>query len=1151
MSHLTAISPPDLSSPHRSWTGLSGSATALAIAEAAQSCQGVCLVITPDTRSAEQLSEEMAFFNTDQIPLLSFPHWETLPYDNFSPHRDIVSERLKTLYRLPSLSKGLLIVPMTTLMQRIAPKEFILTTSLVIKSGESLDRQRMRLELVENGYRQVDTVYEHGEFAVRGSIIDIFPMGTQFPFRIDLLDDEIDQLRTFDPDSQRSLEKIDSIEILPAHEFPFDKQSISLFRQNWRATFESDPNGCPVYQDVSSELTPPGIEYYLPLFFEQCSNLLDYLPATTQIFTLEKIEDAAESYWMEINARYQQRRLNPEQPILPPESLFLPVDHVFGKLKPFRRIRLEERDSHDGKSSDDKGVFVFNCRPAPIFNLDHHSDNPLEDVEAYIRSSKSRLLFCAETAGRKEILQGMLRQINVQPTEHQGWQSFLNSSNAIAITTAALDRGLQLPDSNIAIITESQLFGEKVLQRRRRSKTSDQNDLIIKNLAELQLDAPVVHIDHGVGRYRGLETLTISGQAEEFLTLEYAAEARLYVPISSLHLIARFAGSNDETAPLHSLGSDKWQKAKRKAAEQVRDTAAELLDIHARRAQRKGFAFHLPELEYQRFCSDFPFEETPDQVTAIVSTIKDMCAATPMDRLICGDVGFGKTEVAMRAAFVASLNSRQVAILVPTTLLAQQHYESFSDRFADWPVNVAVISRFQSREEQNRTLEKIENGQIDILIATHKLIMGDFHFKDLGLVIIDEEHRFGVRQKEKLKALRAEVDILTLTATPIPRTLNMAMTGIRDISIIASPPEKRLSINTFIHRDDDAVRREAISRELLRGGQVYLLYNEVSSIERKARKIAELIPEARIGIAHGQMRERDLEKVMSDFYHKRFNLLICTTIIETGIDIPTANTIIIERADKFGLAQLHQLRGRVGRSHHQAYAYLLTPHTKTMTANAKKRLEAIAEAQELGAGFMLASHDLEIRGAGEFLGDNQSGHIQTIGFTLYSELLEQAVNTLKQGKAFNLDQPMQHGTEINLHCPALIPDSYLPDVHARLVIYKRIANASNDNDLKELQVEMIDRFGLLPDATKNLFEITTLKIKAQPLGINKIQVHNQGGKIEFSSDTQVQPQRLVSLIQEQPGLFKLEGASQLKFNLAMPDMQSRIKKTHLLLDQLA
>ncbi len=1145
MPHLKTISIPEPTSNQSCWSGFSGAAASLAITEAARARQGLCLAITPDTRSAEQLREEISFFSSGELPLLSFPHWETLPYDSFSPHGDIVSERLKTLYRLPSLKEGLLIVPMTTLMQRIAPKEFILGNSLVIETGESLETSTLRLQLIENGYRQSDTVYEHGEFAVRGSIIDIFPMGARLPFRIDLFDEEIDQLRTFDPENQRSLEKIERIEILPAHEFPFDKNSISLFRQNWRATFESDANNCPVYQDVSSELTPSGIEYYLPLFFKQCSNLLDYLPPSMLVFTLDGIDQAADRYWTEINDRYQQRRHNPEQPILPPEALFLPVDQIFGKLKSLQRVRLQHGTRENVEDT------LFPGSPPPTFNLDHHLDNPLADVENHIRNSTSRILFCAETAGRKQVLQEMLRQIDIHPVEYSGWHSFLAGSDNLAITTAQLDRGLQLNDPDIGIITESQLFGEKVLQRRRRNKTSDQSDLVIKNLAELHLDAPVVHLDHGVGRYRGLETLSVNSQPEEFLTLEYAGGARLYVPIASLHLIARYAGTNDETAPLHSLGSDKWQKAKRKAAEQVRDTAAELLDIHARRANRQGVAFQLPGLEYQRFCAAFPFEETPDQIKAIDSTIEDMCAKSPMDRLICGDVGFGKTEVAMRAAFVAALNSKQVAILVPTTLLAQQHYESFSDRFADWPVNVAVISRFQSREEQNRTKEKLQSGQVDILIATHKLILGDFHFNNLGLVIIDEEHRFGVRQKERLKSLRSEVDLLTLTATPIPRTLNMAMSGIRDISIIASPPEKRLSINTFVHREDNAIRREAISRELLRGGQVYLLHNEVSSIERKAEQIKQLIPEARIGIAHGQMRERDLEKVMTDFYHKRFNLLLCTTIIETGIDIPSANTIIIERADKFGLAQLHQLRGRVGRSHHQAYAYLLTPHRKSMTANAKKRLEAIAEAQELGAGFTLASHDLEIRGAGELLGDNQSGHIQTIGFTLYSELLEQAVNTLKQGNTFDLDRPMQHGTEINLHCPALIPDSYLPDVHARLVIYKRIASAKDNNELKELQVEMIDRFGLLPDASKNLFEITAIKIKAQPLGVKKIQVHDEGGKIEFSTGTKVQPERLVSLIQQQPRIFKLEGANQLKFHVPSLNIQDRIKNTHQLLDQLS
>lgn len=1145
MSAITVIAPPPCDKIQQIWTGLEDAACALAIVEAALEHPGLCLVVTSDTRSAEQLTNELAFFSAGQLPILSFPDWETLPYDTFSPHQDIVSERLKTLYQLPALRKGLLVVPVTTLMQRIAPKEFVLSNSLMLEPGQQFDMQRMRSLFVDNGYHQVDTVYEHGEFAIRGAIIDIFPMGSRHPYRIDLFDDEIDQLRTFDPENQRTLEQIKKVSVLPAHEYPFDKQAIQLFRRQWRAHFDIDPTVCHIYQDVSSGLASPGIEYYLPLFFEECATLFDYLPESTQIFTTGRIDIAAEHHWRDITQRYEERCNNPERPLLPAQSLFLQDNQVFAELKSFNRIKLMPHPPADGRQDAH-----FASSIAPTFNLDHHSDNPLSEVKSFTEITKERILFCAESTGRREVLLEMLNRIDIAPKVEDNWQSFLAGSEPIAITSATIDRGLRIKDPAIVIITESQLFRQQVLQSRRRRRSKDYSDQIVKNLAELEIDSPVVHIDHGVGRYRGLETIEVNYQQEEFLTLEYAGGAKLYVPIASLHLIARYTGNSDETAPIHTLGSDKWQKAKRKAAEKVRDTAAELLDIHARRAAKEGYSFELPESDYAQFCAGFPFEETPDQMTAIEATIADMCSKQAMDRLICGDVGFGKTEVAMRAAFIAANNGQQVAVLVPTTLLAQQHFESFSDRFADWPINIGVISRFQTKEEQKRIQEQIGEGKLDIVIATHKLIMGDFQFRDLGLLVIDEEHRFGVRQKEKLKSLRADVDILTLTATPIPRTLNMAMSGIRDISIIVSPPAKRLSINTFIHREDNAIRREAINRELLRGGQVYLLHNEVSSIERKAREIAELIPEARVAVAHGQMRERDLEKVMSDFYHKRFNLLICTTIIETGIDIPTANTIIIERADKFGLAQLHQLRGRVGRSHHQAYAYLLTPHRKGMTADAMKRLEAIANAQELGAGFTLATHDLEIRGAGELLGDNQSGHIHAIGFSLYAELLEQAVNSLRQGKDFDPEQPLQHGTEISLRLPALIPESYLPDVHARLVMYKRIANAANTDGLRELQVEMIDRFGLLPDPIKNLFEVTELKLKAQLIGVRKIDLHEQGGKIEFEQHTQVEPERLVSLIQQQPAVFKLEGANQLKFKIEMLDSQARINKTHELLDQL-
>jgi transcription-repair coupling factor (superfamily II helicase) len=1126
-------------------TGTHEAATSLAIYEASLDHDGFSLVITADTNSADQLVSELNFFSAGKANILSFPDWETLPYDSFSPHQDIVSQRLLTLYRLPQLKRGILVIPVTTLMQRTAPSQFVLGNSLIVEPGQQFDIQKTREHLTHAGYHVVDTVYEHGEFAVRGSIIDVFPMGSATPYRIDLFDDEVEQLRTFDPENQRTLEKVSEIRILPAREFPMNDEAIALFRQNWRGRFDADPKGSYIYQEVSSGITPSGVEFYLPLFFDKVASLFDYLPENTQVFTFARLDEAAEHYWQEINNRYEDRRYDTQRPLLTPNEIYLPVNELFSALKPLPRTKLLPPGEQAAQ-----GIDIGSMMP-PTFSIDHHAENPLLELKSYLQDTKQRTLFCAESTGRREILLDLLKRIQIKPTEYDNWPDFIADNTNIGITVGAIDRGLQLKNPALVIISESQLFGRQVLQRRRRSKARDFSDQVIRNLAELQIDAPVVHIDHGVGRYRGLETIDVGGQTEEFLTLEYAGESKLYVPIASLHLIARYTGASDETAPLHKLGTDKWDKAKRKAAEQVRDTAAELLEIHARRAARKGFEFNINENDYHLFSAGFPFEETPDQLAAIEATLADMESTQPMDRLVCGDVGFGKTEVAMRAAFVAAHSGKQVAMLVPTTLLAQQHYESFKDRFSDWPVNIDVISRFRTGKEQSGVEKKLASGQVDIVIGTHKLLSSNIQFKNLGLLIIDEEHRFGVTQKEKLKALRSEVDILTLTATPIPRTLNMAMAGIRDISIIASPPAKRLSIKTFVHRQDDGIRKEAINRELLRGGQVYVLHNDVSSIERKAREIEALIPEARVGFGHGQMRERDLEKVMTDFYHKRFNVLVCTTIIETGIDIPTANTIIIERADKFGLAQLHQLRGRVGRSHHQAYAYLLTPPPKNITSDAEKRLEAIANAQELGAGFTLATHDLEIRGAGELLGDNQSGNIHTIGFALYSELLDQAVNTLKQGKTIDLEKPLQHGAEVNLRLPALIPEDYLPDVHARLVMYKRISEAANDQDLRELQVEMIDRFGLLNEPIKNLFEITAIKLKAQQLGLQKIDGNDQQVRVEFDSDTKVNPEKLVSLIQSQPARYRLEGIDRLKYMDVMPTAQARLAGVNLLLEQLS
>ncbi|BCR24199.1 transcription-repair coupling factor [Aquipseudomonas alcaligenes] len=1125
------------------WGNLPGAALSLAIAEAASAARRFTLLLTADSQSAERLQEELAFFAPD-LPVLHFPDWETLPYDVFSPHQDIISQRIATLYRLPEIKHGVLVVPIATALHRLAPTRFLLGSGLLLDVGQKLDVEEMRARLEAAGYRCVDTVYEHGEFAVRGALIDLFPMGSETPYRIDLFDDEIETLRTFDPETQRSVDKVESIHLLPAREFPLEKKAVTDFRGRFRERFDVDYRRCPIYQDLASGITPAGIEYYLPLFFEETGTLFDYLPGDTQVFSLPGIEQAAEQFWLDARTRYEDRRVDPERPLLPPADIFLPVEDCFARLKQWPRVAVSQEDVEVGVGRD-----RFDARALPDLAIQAKASEPLAALRRFIEEYPGRVLFCAESAGRREVLLELLARLKLKPLEVANWHEFTASRERLAICIAPLDEGLLL--EQIALIAESPLFGQRVMQRRRREKSRDGGDNVIKNLTELREGAPVVHIDHGVGRYLGLVTMEFDGQAAEFLALMYAEEAKLYVPVASLHLIARYTGSDDALAPLHRLGSETWQKAKRKAAEQVRDVAAELLDIYARRAAREGHAFKDPAVDYATFSAGFPFEETPDQQAAIDAVRADMLAGKPMDRLVCGDVGFGKTEVAMRAAFIAVHSGKQVAVLVPTTLLAQQHYNSFRDRFADWPVTVEVMSRFKSAKEVNEAVAKLAEGKIDIVIGTHKLLQDDVRFKDLGLCIIDEEHRFGVRQKEQLKALRSEVDILTLTATPIPRTLNMAVSGMRDLSIIATPPARRLSVRTFVLEQQDSVIKEALLRELLRGGQVYYLHNDVKTIEKCAADLQALVPEARVGIGHGQMHERELERVMSDFYHKRFNVLVASTIIETGIDVPSANTILIERADKFGLAQLHQLRGRVGRSHHQAYAYLLTPPRKGMTEDAQKRLEAIANAQDLGAGFVLATHDLEIRGAGELLGDGQSGQIQAVGFTLYMEMLERAVKAIRKGEQPNLEQPLGGGPEVNLRVPALIPDDYLPDVHTRLILYKRIASAADEDGLKELQVEMIDRFGLLPEPTKNLMRLTLLKLQAEKLGIKKVDAGPQGGRIEFAADTCVDPLVLIKLIQGQPNRYKFEGATLFKFQVPMERPEERFNTLEALLERLA
>jgi len=1157
-SALVAPVAPVKAADHRIWGQLHGSSDALAICESARAHQGLTLVITRSTEESIRLEQSMRFYlglptdedqpaiTPDGLELLSLPDWETLPYDLFSPHQDITSRRIRALHRLPTTNHGALVVPARTLMHRLPPVSYLQGNTLLLEVGQSLDIDNWRMQLESAGYRHADNVYEHGEYAVRGAILDIFPMGATRPYRIDLFDDEIETLRTFDPETQRSIDRIERIELLPANEFPWHKEARSGFRNRWFEQFPHADKDAPIYQDVTHSITPPGIEYYLPLFFEQTATLFDYLPGETLVFTASGLNDAAGAFDADTRARYEDRRHDRMRPILPPAELFLQKDELFGLLKGFPRVTMTTEATESTGGS--------NCQTdiMPDVAMDGRAADPAGRLKRFISEFHGRVLICAESSGRREALIENLADHGLKLATLENWQAFVSDPSAtLGITVAPMEYGLLLPDHHLALITETALFGERVLQRRRREKPTEADDAGYRDLSELRIGAPVVHIDHGVGRYQGLETITVEGEASEFLMLEYAGGSKLYVPVSSLHLISRYTGSDTDHAPLHKLGTDRWSNAKQKALEKIRDTAAELLDVYARREARKGFAFEDPKEAYRAFAAGFPFEETPDQQAAIEAVFEDMVSEKPMDRLVCGDVGFGKTEVAMRAAFMATYSGKQVAVLVPTTLLAQQHYESFRDRFSDTAVHVELLSRFRSGGQTTKAMAAIEAGKADIVIGTHKLLQGDIKFKNLGLVIIDEEHRFGVQQKERLKALRAEVDMLNLTATPIPRTLNMAMGHLRDLSIIATPPARRLSVKTFVRQRDEAMVKEAILREVLRGGQVYFLHNDVATIEKTAEDLRQLIPEARVGVAHGQMRERELEQIMSDFYHKRFNVLVCTTIIETGIDIPSANTIIIERADKFGLAQLHQLRGRVGRSHHQAYAYLLTPPPRSITADAKKRLEAISEAQDLGAGFMLATHDLEIRGAGELLGEEQSGQIESIGFTLYMQLLDEAVEAIRDGRTPNAELPLSHGTEMNLRIPALIPEDYLPDVHNRLMLYKRIASVNDKDGLKELQVEMIDRFGLLPEPAKNLIRQSELRIHAEALGIVKVDAGKEWARLEFGSSTPVDPLVLVKKVQSSPDQYRLEGANSFRFRLKDASTSGKLDGISDMLGQLA
>jgi len=1128
------------------WAQLHGCSQDLLIANTAREYQGLIILVTPDSHSASAEANIKFFSELENIHI--FPDWETLPYDVFSPHEDLISDRLKALFQLQNMQQGVLIVPISTLMQRLPPVDYIRNNTLIINIDDILDMELFRLQLDEAGYRHTTQVMEHGEYSTRGSLIDLFPMGSSTPYRIDLFDDTVETIRSFNPDDQRTVKQLKKIELLPAHEFPLNPEGIARFRENYSTQLGGDLARSQIYDKVTQGNPPAGIEYYLPLFFENTATLFDYLPEKTLLINTDGTHAAAETFFANVEDRYEQRRHDVERPILAPEKLYLNSEQLQQQIDSLRRIETQYFKQQNSDTQNDTNTHNYPVSVLPSLMIQGRSEDPLILLKQFLLtfsdSGKGKILFTADSAGRRENLLGLLRDNRYSPTTVASWQEFLSTDNHIALTVAPMEQGLWIkPESgeSLAIIPETMLFGQQVQQKRRRQKPTRDADTIIRNLTDLSEGDPVVHEEHGVGRYLGMQKLTTGGIEQEFITLEYAKKAKLYVPVASLHLISRYTGVSAEHAPLHTLGTEQWDKARKKAAQKAHDVAAELLEIHARRAAQKGHAFPFNEIEYLSFADTFPFEETPDQAAAIGTVIKDMISDQPMDRVTCGDVGFGKTEVAMRATFIAANAGKQVAVIAPTTLLVQQHAKNFKDRFADWPFKIASLSRFKTAKQTKQTLADMASGKIDIVIGTHKLLQKDVEFKDLGLVIVDEEHRFGVRHKEQLKKMRANVDLLTLTATPIPRTLNMSLAGLRDLSIIATPPTQRHAIKTFVSEWDKALIQEACARELARGGQIYFLHNEVKTIQKMTDDLAAILPDTKIRFAHGQMPEKELEAIMSDFYHQRFQVLVATTIIESGIDVPTANTIIINRADKLGLAQLHQIRGRVGRSHHKAYAYLIIPNKKTITADAKKRLEAIESLEDLGVGFTLASHDLEIRGAGELLGDDQSGQIQEIGFSMYNDLLERAVKALKAGKIPELDKS-ETRTTVDLGVPSLIPDDYLPDVHNRLIMYKRIASAEDAEALRELRVEMIDRFGLLPEPVNNLFEITRLKQIAQKLGILKLDMSEEGGRILFNEKPNIDPIKIFEMVQKRPWEFTIKGQDKLYFEYKeMETLDQRIQ----------
>jgi transcription-repair coupling factor (superfamily II helicase) len=1118
---------------------LIGSADALALAQHARDAAGrreLVLVVCAQALAVQRLAEEIPWFGPG-LRVSVLPDWETLPYDHFSPHQDLVSERLATLYHASRGECDVLLVAATSALYRLAPPSYLAAFTFFLAQGEKLDVARLQEQLALGGYQRVTQVVSPGEYSLRGGLIDLFPMGSALPYRIDLFDDAIESIKSFDVDTQRSLYPVPKIRLLPAREFPQDEAGRTRFRGRFREVFEGDPSKSPLYKDVSNGVIPGGIEYYLPLFFDEMAALADYLPASANVCLHGDVEAAIAQFWEDAEARYRLLRGDPARPLLAPPLLFLPADEFHSVLKPFARIELPP--SGEGPTE-----------PLPPIQIDRRAGDPLHALKRFATGTRERVLIVAESLGRRETMQETFAEYGFKPAVCADWTAFLAADASPALAVGPPREGFVWPKGGVAVITEAELYANVVRRSERRDARRSNVDAMLRDLSEVRIGDPVVHEQHGIGRYLGLMTLDLGDGPNEFLHLLYANDAKLYVPVSSLHVVSRYSGAAPEAAPLHELGSGQWDRAKRKAALRARDTAAELLNLYAQRAAREGHAFRFDIHDYEAFAAGFGFEETPDQAGAIEAVIKDLVTGKPMDRLVCGDVGFGKTEVALRAAFIALADGKQVALLVPTTLLVEQHFQTFSDRFAELPVKLAELSRFRSQKEVKAVLEGIADGRIDLVIGTHRLIQSDVKFKRLGLVIIDEEHRFGVRQKEQLKRLRAEVDVLTLTATPIPRTLALSLEGLRDFSVIATAPERRLAIKTFVAPYTTGIVREAVLRELKRGGQIYYLHNEIDTINTRAERLAALVPEARLAIAHGQMPERELERVMRDFYQQRCNLLLCSTIIETGIDVPTANTIIIDRADRFGLAQLHQLRGRVGRSHHQAYAYLLTPPEAALSAQAKKRLEAIQLMEDLGSGFYLSMHDLEIRGAGEVLGEEQSGEMQQIGFQLYVDMLKAAVDALKAGREPDLSEPLGVTTEINLHVPALLPETYCSDVHERLILYKRFANCGTEAELTSMQEELIDRFGLPPEQTQALIASHRLRLAARPLGVVKMDAGPERTQIQFGPKPPFDPAKLIALI-EKDGRHRFAGPDRVRIERAAPTLEERVALVREFLGRLS